>query len=71
MDRHVFDPISLFSGLLFAAFGSLLLAGQVDILTQAHWVVPLVLIAVAAALLATALLPLRAGAKGSAERPSP
>jgi hypothetical protein len=54
MQRHSVDPVSLVFGMLFAAAGGLLLANRFDLLTQVRWLVPLVLIVVALALLGSA-----------------
>jgi hypothetical protein len=54
MQRHPADPVSLVFGMLFAGAGGLLLANRFDLLTQVRWLVPLVLILVALAMLASA-----------------
>jgi hypothetical protein len=59
MQRHSVDPVSLVFGMLFAAAGGLLLANRFDLLTQVRWLVPLVLIVVALALLGSASWSLR------------
>ncbi len=59
MQRHPVDPVSLVFGLVFAAAGALLLANRLDLLTQARWLVPLLLIVVALAMFASASWSLR------------
>jgi amino acid permease len=55
MERHPADPISLVAGIVFAVVGALMLADRLDLLAQARWVVPLLVIAFAIAMLVTAL----------------
>lgn len=59
MQRHPVDAVSLVFGLLFAAAGGVLVAGRLDVLTQANWLGPAVLIAVALAMFAAAAWSLR------------
>jgi hypothetical protein len=59
MRRHAFDPVSFLSGLVIAAAGWVLLAGRVDLLTQAHWLAPALLILIAVAMFASALWTVR------------
>jgi hypothetical protein len=59
MPRHSADRISLIFGGVFVGVGGLLLADRLDLLTQAHWVLPLVLILVALGMLASASRSLR------------
>jgi len=65
MRRHVFDPVSFLSGLVIAAAGWILLAGRVDLLTEAHWLAPALLIVIAVAMLASALWTVRRPDGGS------
>jgi hypothetical protein len=65
MRRHVFDPVSFLSGLAIAAAGWVLLAGRVDLLTQAHWLAPALLIVIAVAMLVSALWTVRRPDGGS------
>jgi cytochrome c-type biogenesis protein CcmH/NrfF len=51
MQRHPTDPISLVAGVAFAVIGALLLADRLDVLAQARWVVPLLLIVIAIVIL--------------------
>jgi cytochrome c-type biogenesis protein CcmH/NrfF len=51
MQRHPIDPISLAAGVAFAVAGVLLLANRLDVLGQARWVLPLLLIVIAVVLL--------------------
>jgi cytochrome c-type biogenesis protein CcmH/NrfF len=51
MQRHPTDPVSLVAGVVFAVAGVLLLADRLDILAQARWVLPLLLIVIAVVLL--------------------
>jgi cytochrome c-type biogenesis protein CcmH/NrfF len=51
MQRHSTDPISLVAGIAFAVIGALLLADRLDVLAQARWVVPLLLIVIAISIL--------------------
>ncbi len=51
MQQHSLDLTSLVFGLVFVGAGSLLLVGRLDVLTQANWVVPVLLILVALAML--------------------
>ena len=53
MQRHPTDPISLVAGVTFAVAGVLLLADRLDVLAQARWVLPLLLIVIAVVLLAS------------------
>jgi cytochrome c oxidase subunit IV len=54
MQRHPADLISLIFGVLFAGAGSLMLVDRLDLLTQARWILPLLLIVLALAMLASA-----------------
>ena len=65
MRRHAFDPVSFLSGLVIAAAGWVLLAGRVDLLTQANWLAPALLILIAVAMLASALWTVRRPDGGS------
>jgi uncharacterized membrane protein (UPF0136 family) len=51
MQRHPLDAVSLVAGAIFAVAGMLLLVGRLDILAQARWVAPLLLIVIAIAIL--------------------
>ena len=59
MQRHAYDPISLVCGVLLAAAGGLLVAGRLDVFTQASWLLPALLIAVALAMFGAAAWSLR------------
>jgi hypothetical protein len=65
MRRHAFDPVSFLSGLVIAAAGWVLLAGRVDLLTQANWLAPALLIVIAVAMFASALWTVRRPDGGS------
>ncbi len=67
MQRHPADAVSLVFGLLFAAAGGVLVAGRLDVLTQANWVLPSLLIAVALAMFAIAAWSLRQPGEGPRE----
>ncbi len=54
MQRHPADMLSLLSGAVFIVAGALMLANRLDVLTQAHWLLPLLLIVVALAMFASA-----------------
>ncbi len=54
MQRHSADTVSLMAGLLFVVVGALLVARRLDVLTDARWLVPSLLIAAALAMFATA-----------------
>jgi hypothetical protein len=69
MERHPADPVSLVAGIVFAVAGVLLLANRLDLLSQARWVGPLLLI-VLAILMLVSVSPWRRGqAAAAAERP--
>jgi cytochrome c-type biogenesis protein CcmH/NrfF len=51
MQRHPADPVSLVAGAIFAVAGVLLLADRLDVLAQARWVLPLLLIVIAVVML--------------------
>ncbi len=51
MQRHPTDLISLVAGVTFAVAGVLLLADRLDVIAQARWVLPLLLIVIAVVLL--------------------
>jgi cytochrome c oxidase subunit IV len=51
MQRHPLDPVSLVVGAVFAVAGALLLVDRLDVLAQARWVLPLLLIVIAVVLL--------------------
>ena len=51
MQRHPVDPVSLVAGAIFAVAGVLLLVDPLDVLAQARWVAPLLLIVIAIAIL--------------------
>lgn len=59
MQRHTADPVSLVFGLIFAGVGGLLLADRVDVVSGARWVIPLIVIVVALAMLASVSRPAR------------
>ncbi len=59
MERHPADLLSLAAGAVFVALGGVLLVNRFDLLSQARWVLPLLLIVVALALLASASWSLR------------
>jgi cytochrome c-type biogenesis protein CcmH/NrfF len=68
MQRHPTDPISLVAGVAFAVIGALLLADRLDVLAQARWVLPLLLIVIAIVMLVS-VSPRRGGhADTSADR---
>ena len=51
MQRHPVDPVSLVAGVVFAVAGVLLLVDRLDVLAQARWVLPLLLIVIAIVIL--------------------
>lgn len=51
MQRHSTDPVSLVAGVTFAVLGALMLADRLDVLTQARWLAPLLLIVIAIVML--------------------
>ena len=53
MERHPLDSVSLVFGLVFVAAGALLLANRLDLVTQARWAVPVLLILVSLVTLAS------------------
>ena len=54
MTRHSTDPLSLFFGLVFAGAGAIVLADRVDLADRLRWAWPIVLIALALAMFASA-----------------
>ncbi len=68
MERHPADLVSLGAGVALVALGAALLVNRFDLLSQARWVVPLLLIVVALAMLASASwsLPRREDVDGGA-----
>ena len=40
MQRHDFDPIAFFFGVVFTGLGVLFMIGRVEVLNHAHWVWP-------------------------------
>ncbi len=54
MQRHPADMLSLICGAVFVVAGALMLANRFDVLTQARWLLPLLLIVVALAMFASA-----------------
>ncbi|MCU1487326.1 MAG: hypothetical protein JWN67_4072 [Actinomycetia bacterium] len=55
MKRHPFDPFSLTAGAVFVALGIWFLVAGSDVIDNANWVWPALLIALGAAGLASAL----------------
>ena len=55
MKRHPFDVLSFTAGAVFVVLAVALLAGGSDVVRQAHWLWPLVLLSLGGAGLATAL----------------
>jgi hypothetical protein len=55
MKRHPFDPFSLTAGAMFVALGIWFLIAGSDVIDNANWVWPALLIALGAAGLASAL----------------
>jgi hypothetical protein len=55
MKRHPFDPFALTAGAVFVGLGIWFLAAGADVLDDAHWVWPALLVALGAAGLASAL----------------
>lgn len=53
MRPHATDPVSLVAGLAFAFAGGLLLADRIDLAVRLRWIWPVLLIAVALAMLAS------------------
>jgi hypothetical protein len=52
--RHRLDPISLVAGIAFAGVGALLIGDQGDLVERLRWGWPLLLTAIALAMLASA-----------------
>jgi cytochrome c-type biogenesis protein CcmH/NrfF len=69
MQRHPTDPISLVAGVAFAVIGALLLADRLDLLAQARWVAPLLLIVIAIVILVSVSPRRRGHADTSADTP--
>jgi hypothetical protein len=59
--RHGADPVSLIGGLVFAAAGVVVLAGRIDLLDQARWLWPALLVVTGLVLLIGAARKGRAG----------
>jgi hypothetical protein len=55
MKRHPFDPFALTAGAVFVGLGIWFLAAGADVLDNAHWVWPGLLVALGVAGLASAL----------------
>ena len=55
MKRHPFDPFAFVAGSLFVGLGIWFLAAGSDVLDNAHWVWPALLVALGVAGLASAL----------------
>jgi hypothetical protein len=68
MERHPADPVSLVAGIVFAVAGVLLLANRLDLLSQARWVGPLLLIVLAIVMLVSVSPWRRDQADGPTER---
>ncbi len=68
MQRHPYDPISFVAGALLFVAGCLLVAGRLDVFTQATWLLPVLLIGVALTMFGAAAWSLRRTDGG--ERPS-
>jgi cytochrome c oxidase subunit IV len=69
MQRHPADPVSLVAGVIFAVAGVLLLADRLDVLAQARWVLPLLLIVTAAVMLVSVSAGRRNEADAGADTP--
>jgi cytochrome c-type biogenesis protein CcmH/NrfF len=69
MQRHPADPVSLVAGVAFAVAGVLLLADRLDVLVQARWVLPLLLIVIAVVLLVSVTFRRHDDTDTSADRP--
>jgi hypothetical protein len=62
MRRHEMDPLSLVSGLMFAAIGAVFLFGRVDVASAgARWVWPALLVTAGALLMVLTARPARDG----------
>ena len=61
MERHTTDAVSLTAGAVFTALGVVLLLNRLDVLSQGRWIVPILLIAVALAILVSVAWPATRG----------